>query len=183
MTVPRNPDTIRGPCKSMTCAIADGTFQPRRASPARTPTTREAKPSTRSGSRNGTPRSPARMVRRSSGAAAGDAGDPDAPHVRAAFQVFPFDLAAVLGLELVVEGLRIVVVHQEQRLARQQFRERAENQGVAVARYDVADVDGIFDACGHVISPVNDGGFNSSRNVRGRARSSFPGSRADPRPG
>src|SRR5574340_45413 len=183
MTVPRNPDTIRGPCSRVSCAMDGGTFQPRRARPASTPAASEANPRIRSGSLNGTPRSLERMRGGPSGAARRYAANANPPHIRTAFQVFPAELAAVFGLELVIERLGVVVIDQEQGFARSQFGEGAENQWMALTRNNGADIDGVLGGCGHDRSPdVGEGGFNSNQNVRVRARSSCPGSMVDPIP-
>src|SRR5512139_3240624 len=153
MTVPRNPDTIRGPCSRVSCAMDGGTFQPRRARPASTPAASEANPRIRSGSLNGTPRSLERMRGGPSGAARRYAANANPPHIRTAFQVFPAELAAVFGLELVIERLGVVVIDQEQGFARSQFGEGAEYQWMAVTRNNGADIDGVLGGCGHDRSP------------------------------
>ena len=70
-------------------------------------------------------------------------GDLHAPLLRTFFQVVPLKLTAGTRLQLAGQGLGVVVVHQLQRLARQQFIEAAKDGGMALLRRQCANVDGV----------------------------------------
>ena len=68
-------------------------------------------------------------------------GDLDAPDRRAGFHGGPFELPGCTILELQVQGLRVVVVHELQRLAGGQGVEAAKDQRVTLARRDAPQVE------------------------------------------
>ena len=70
-------------------------------------------------------------------------GDLHAPLLWSFFQIGPLELATRARLELAVQRLRVVVVDQQQRLARQQFVEAAKDGGVALLRGQGANVNEI----------------------------------------
>src|SRR5690349_12784925 len=67
--------------------------------------------------------------------------DPHPPHVGTALDVVPAELALKLRLELVVQGLRVVVVDEFHRLARGEAAEGREDERVTVPRREVTHVD------------------------------------------
>src|SRR6185437_10531414 len=71
--------------------------------------------------------------------------DADPPYLRSLLQVLPGELAGVLGLELVPQGLRIVVVDQDVPVAGCERAERLEDQLVTPFRGLGTDVeDAVF---------------------------------------
>jgi len=69
------------------------------------------------------------------------AHDLDAPVLGTQCQAAPREGAGHLGLELVIQRARVVVVDQFHRLARLQRAERGEDAGVPLGRGDLADVE------------------------------------------
>ena len=67
-------------------------------------------------------------------------GDLNAPLLWAFFQISPLELPARARLQLAVQWLRVMVAHQLQCLARQQFVKTAKNGGVAMLRSQSANV-------------------------------------------
>jgi hypothetical protein len=59
------------------------------------------------------------------------APDPHTPNLGSLLQVIPRELARKLSLKLIVEGLGVVIVDQEERLTGMQLVERFENQRMA----------------------------------------------------
>jgi hypothetical protein len=81
-----------------------------------------------------------------------DAGDLDAPDRRAGFQRGPFELPQSAVFELIAQRLRVVVVHELQRLAGGQGVEATEDQRVALTRRNGAQVQlegGLNQGCSH----------------------------------
>src|SRR5690606_7738057 len=68
-----------------------------------------------------------------------------APLCWALFQVLPAHAVSALGLELVVQRLRVVVVDELERRARLELIEGAEDERVPLARWDGADVQLLHD--------------------------------------
>src|SRR5450830_596601 len=82
----------------------------------------------------------------------GGAADADAPDIGALVEIVPREGAFVLGLELIIERLRIVIVDEDEILPRLEFVERVEDQGVPFARDDRTDID---DRAGRVLYGVH----------------------------
>jgi len=81
---------------------------------------------------------------------------PAVPQAEERFDVLlrrPGDLSGALGLELVEERLRVVVVDEQDGVAGGDAVERGEDARVALARGDVADVDRRFG--GHGVLQIN----------------------------
>src|SRR5699024_10586686 len=73
--------------------------------------------------------------------AEGDLADAHAPDLGALLEVLPGELPGVLGGELVVQRLRVVVVHEHEGGARFERAERVEDEFVPYPRNLLADVD------------------------------------------
>src|SRR6185437_4193127 len=74
-------------------------------------------------------------------AASGVAADLHLPDLRALLQVIPGELPRVLRLELVIERLRIVVVHQHEALAGLELLVSVEDLAMALHRNEPADIE------------------------------------------
>jgi len=61
----------------------------------------------------------------------------------AAFQMFPQERLTQFGLKLIIEGLRIIIVDEQECTPRWEIAESFENKRMALARDEVPDVDGI----------------------------------------
>jgi hypothetical protein len=73
----------------------------------------------------------------------------NAPHLWAAFQGVPAELASGTDLKLAVQGGGVVVIDQLQGLAWLQGFKRAEDQRVTLGWGDLAEVKGADNGCGH----------------------------------
>src|SRR5690606_11460795 len=145
MRVPKKPQIISAPCCTSRLGAAwANQGQPSSPRPAVTPSARARKPSSRNGARClGLVSMAWPLVSSGAGAAAGLAGQLDLPEFWPLLQVFPGHLMAEYILELMLERSGIVVVDQDQGVARVQRAEAVEDQRMALSRRDGPNVDDI----------------------------------------
>src|SRR5690606_24712797 len=76
----------------------------------------------------------------------------DTPHFRAPLEIVPGELLRVLRFELVIERLRIMVVHEDDRGTRRELIDELEDLPVTLGRHETAYVDDVgvgFRSTGH----------------------------------
>src|SRR5450759_3516166 len=124
-----------------------GSANPSRARPTHRPTRSAPAPAASGNKRSRRHFSDGAAARTEPSGLAGTA-DADAPDIGALIEIIPREGTVVLGLELIIERLRIVVVDQDEILPGREFVECVEDQGVPLTRDDRTDID---DRAGRVL--------------------------------
>jgi hypothetical protein len=97
--------------------------------------------------------------------------DLDLPNLRSALDICPGELFRVLGLKLIVERFRIVIVDEHETSAGRQLVDELEYLRMALCRYEAAHVDDIGGCLGgvaHVETP-----WSTELNRPGRGGDAF----------
>ena len=73
-------------------------------------------------------------MRRDIARSRGAASDPNAPHLRALFEVIPCELVLILSLKLIVKRSRLVIIDQHERLTGLEPCKALEDESMTIAR-------------------------------------------------